>query len=204
MRAGQQSPSKGRKFPAEPLTAGEARALIGAPSRRAPTGIRNRALMMLMYRTGLRISEALALKPSDVNADRGTVRVLHGKNDRDRTVGIDDGALAVLQLWLERRRSLGFRNGPLFCTLDGKPVSAGYVRDMLKRMARRAGIDKRVHPHCLRHTHAAELAAEGVPVNVIQQQLGHMWLATTDIYLRHIAPADVIAVGRNRPWAETP
>jgi integrase len=60
--------------------------------------------------------------------------------------------------------------------------------------------DKRVHPHGLRHTHAAELVAEGVPVNVIQKQLGHVSLATTDIYLRHIAPADVIAMGRNREW----
>jgi site-specific recombinase XerD len=72
---------------------------------------------------------------------------------------------------------------------------------MVKRRAARAEITKRVHPHALRHTHAAELVAEGVPVNVIQKQLGHVSLATTDVYLRHIAPADVIAMGRQREWS---
>jgi site-specific recombinase XerD len=202
MRAGEVSPNKGKRFPGEALTPAEIRALLAAPSRRAPTGIRNRALMVVMYRTGLRISEALALRPSDINAERGTVRVLHGKGDQARTVAIDDGAVAVVQLWLDTRRRLGFRNGPLFCTLDGKRVSATYVRSMMGRMKARAGIDKRVHPHGLRHTHAAELAAEGVPVNVIQKQLGHAWLSTTAVYLDHIAPGDVIAMGRGRTWAE--
>jgi site-specific recombinase XerD len=88
----------------------------------------------------------------------------------------------------------------LFCTLQGTPLSANQVRQMCKRRAAKADIDKRVHPHGLRHTHAAELVAEGVPVNVIQKQLGHISLATTDVYLRHIAPADVIAMGRKREW----
>ena len=69
------------------------------------------------------------------------------------------------------------------------------------RLARRAGVEKRVHSHGLRHAHAAELAAEGVPVNVVQQQLGHGSLATTDRYLRHIAPAERIAAMRAREWA---
>jgi site-specific recombinase XerD len=78
-------------------------------------------------------------------------------------------------------------------------MSDVYVRNMLHRIGHKAGIDKRVHPHGLRHSHAAELAAEGVPVNVIQAQLGHSHLATTDVYLRHVAPAAVIEMGRNRP-----
>jgi site-specific recombinase XerD len=108
----------------------------------------------------------------------------------------------VIQLWLAERARLGV-NGrhKLFCTLTGGPLSANHVRQMVKRRAARAEITKRVHPHALRHTHAAELVAEGVPVNVIQKQLGHVSLATTDIYLRHIAPADVIAMGSNREWS---
>lgn len=199
---GEAHPAKGRRFPAEVLTPGEARSILAQCSLNAPTGIRNRALLTVMYRGGLRISEALALKPSDVDYARGSVRVLHGKGDRSRVVGLDDGALAVIQRWADRRRELGIRGRVLFCTLAGGPLSDRYVRDMLNRKARDAGIEKRVHPHGLRHTHAAELVAEGVPVNVIQKQLGHAWLATTDVYLRHVAPGDVIAVGRGRTWSD--
>jgi site-specific recombinase XerD len=156
----------------------------------------------VLYRTGLRITEALSLRPADVNAERGTIRVLHGKGDKARTVGLDPGAMAVLLRWMDRRAACGFRNGPLFCTLAGTPVLSGYVRDMLKRLAARAGLEKRVHPHGLRHTHAAELVNEGAPMNVIREQLGHSSLATTDRYLRNVAPADVIAFGRGREWAE--
>jgi len=194
----------GRKLPAEPLTKDEVRALLAQCSRRAPTGVRDRALITVMYRAGLRLEEALALKPADIDAANGIVRVLHGKGDRARPVGIDDGALAVVQLWVDERKRLGLKNGKLFCTLAGKPLSDSQVRQMVRRRAANAGITKRVHPHGLRHTHAAELAAEGVPVNVIQAQLGHTSLATTDIYLRHIAPADVIALGRSRHWQDAP
>ena len=89
---------------------------------------------------------------------------------------------------------------PLFCTLRGGAVAASYVRELLPRMASRAGIDKRVHPHGLRHTHAAELAAEGVPLNVIQRQLGRSNAATTSRYLDHIAPQQVIETMRGREW----
>jgi site-specific recombinase XerD len=126
---------------------------------------------------------------------------LYGKGDHNRSVAIDDGAVAVLQLWLAERAKLRVNGRQrLFCTLQGGALSANQVRQMVKRRAAKAEITKRVHPHALRHTHAAELVAEGVPVNVIQKQLGHVSLATTDIYLRHIAPADVIAMGRKREW----
>ena len=199
------SPRKDRKYPAEVLTEDEVSALLRRCSPTAPTGVRNRALIMAMYRCGLRISEALDLKPSDVNVDRATVRVLDGKGHKPRTVSIDDGALAFVQRWMDVRAQLkrdrGWTNGPLFCTLDNGPIHPTYVRVMLKRNADRAGVDKQVRPHGLRHSHAAELVAEGVPVNVIRDQLGHANLSVTDRYLRNIAPADVIAMGRNRkPW----
>jgi site-specific recombinase XerD len=186
-------PNKGRRFPPEIVTAGEALQLIRAPSNRAPTGIRNRALLVVMYRGGLRIGEALALKPADVDCRAGTVRVMHGKGDRSRVVGLDPGAMAVLEPWMERRAQLGIRTRALFCTLDGSPLDPSYVRKLLARLAGKAGIEKRVNPHALRHSHAAELAAEGVPVNVIQGQLGHANLAVTDRYLRHVLPVDQVA-----------
>ena len=191
---------KPRKYPAETLTAPEVAALLRQCSTTAPTGIRNRGLITVMYRAGLRINEALALKVSDVNPAVGTIRVLHGKGDKSRTVSIDDGGMALVQRWIDKRAALGHRHGPLFCTLAKGKLNDVYVRNMMHRIGAKAGIEKRVHPHGLRHSHAAELAAEGVPVNVIQQQLGHTHLSTTDIYLRHVAPADVIALGRSRHW----
>jgi site-specific recombinase XerD len=201
-KQGLSPPNKGHRYPAEPLTPGEVSLLLRGCSLRAPTGIRNRALIAVMYRAGLRVSEALALRPTDVNTTDGTLRVLHGKGDKSRTVGLDAAALDTVARWMDKRREYGFRNGPLFCTLAGAPMSAGYVRDMLKRQCAKAGIEKRVHPHGLRHTHAAELVREGVPINVIRDQLGHSSLAVTDRYLRNVAPADLIALGKSRTWAE--
>jgi site-specific recombinase XerD len=202
MASNHQAPAnKGESYPPEPLEAEEVRALMAACSRRAPTGIRNRALITVLWRGGLRISEALALEPKDLDRKEGAIRVLHGKGDRSRTVGLDPEAFALVELWLERRRSLGI-NGHrrVFCTLAGSPLSTAYVRALLPRLARKAVIEKRVHAHGLRHTHAAELAREGVRMNVIQAQLGHSSLATTDRYIRHIEPQEVIETMRARKW----
>lgn len=201
-RKGEPPPNKGRKFPAEILTPAEVSAILAECSRTAPTGIRDRALITVLYRAGLRIGEALALKPADIDPREGTVRVLHGKGDKSRTVGIGDGALAVLQLWLDTRRQRGLRCRYLFCTLGGTPLSQDAVRAMLRRRKEKAGVHKRVHPHGMRHTHAAELRKRGVDVVTIQHQLGHTSLAVTDVYLRDIAPADVIALGRSDTWTD--
>jgi len=193
--------NRGRKLPPEVLTADEVKTLLGACSTRAPTGIRNRALITILYRGLLRIDEALALRPKDVNRDAGTVRVLHGKGDKSRTVGLDDGAWAVLEVWLERRTALGM-NGkhPLFCNLKGKRLLPSYCRALFSRLAEKTGIDKRVHPHGLRHTGAAEMRAEGIDMGVISKQLGHASIATTSRYLDHIAPAVVVEAVRRRRW----
>jgi site-specific recombinase XerD len=192
---------RSRKRPAEVLTPEEVRAVIGACSSRAPTGIRNRALIASMWRCGLRVGEALALEPRDVDLDAGTLRIRHGKGDRSRTVGLDGQAQALIARWLERRQRLGV-NGRrrLFCKLDGGPLDQSYVRHLLRRLAGKAGIDKRVHPHGLRHTYSAELAREGVPMNVLRDALGHSTLATTDRYLRDVAPIHVIETMRRREW----
>ncbi len=189
---------KGQTFPSEILSPTEARALLHAPSDRAPTGLRNRALIAVMYGAGLRLAEAIALKPADVDLDNADIRVLHGKGDKARTAGIDQGALVHLARWVDARRGLKLRNGPLLCTLDGKPLSPRYVRAMLTRMAERAGVEKRVHPHGLRHTHAAELEREGFTVSEIQQQLGHTSLQTTAVYLNHISLSARVAKLRDR------
>jgi site-specific recombinase XerD len=159
---------------------------------RAPTGIRNRALITLLYRSGLRISEALALKPANVDLAGCTARVLHGKGDVATVRGFHPTAADSLARWLDVRKTLGLKNGPLFCTLDGGPLSDRYVRDLLKRLAARAGIDKRVHPHGMRHTYADELRRSGVDVVTISKLLGHSSIAVTSRYLDHLSNAGAI------------
>jgi site-specific recombinase XerD len=193
--------NKGRKFPAEPLTADEVKRLINACSRRAPSGIRNRALLVVLYRAGLRVSEALGLMPKDCSIEAGSLRVLKGKGRTARTVGLDAGAFSVLQLWLERRKQLGLDGrSPVFCTLQGELLQTAYVRSMVRRLGKKAGIEKRCHPHGLRHSHAFELANEGVPMHVIQAQLGHANVSVTSRYVAHLNPSAVVAVIHGREW----
>ena len=204
----------GRKRPVEILTDEEMRQLLAQCSRRAPTGIRDRALLLLMYKTGLRVEEALDLKPADIDHRQGSVRVLHGKWDRARTVGVDDGTLAVVELWEASRKDLGINGrSTLFCTLQGGKLSPEQVRQMMKRRADNANkraekagkdpvITKRVHPHALRHTYASQMADEGVPVHQIQKLLGHSHLATTALYIEQVNPTKLIEIGRGRTWQE--
>ncbi len=200
-RAGRPAATKGRRFPPEPLTVAEVERLKAACSRRAPTGIRNRALVDLLARTGLRVSEALALRPVDINLEQAEVTVLHGKGDRHRVCGILGGGAAELELWFEARRRLGLaRASTVFCTLEGRPLQASYVRALLPRLAARAGIAKRVHPHGLRHSHATELVRRGVPLHMIQAQLGHANIAGTSRYIARIAPAELVATLARIDW----
>jgi site-specific recombinase XerD len=198
---GREPANKGKKYPAEILTLVEIRALFDQISITSSIGLRNRALITVLYRAGLRHAEALGLYPKDVDLTAGSITVLHGKGDTRRTVGIDPGACEVIRIWMDRRRQLGF--GPavtLFSTLQGRQMKQSYIKELLPKLARDAGIQKRVHAHGLRHTHAYELMMEGVEMPVIQRQLGHVSLATTSIYLNHIAPKQVIDTMRKREW----
>jgi site-specific recombinase XerD len=163
--------------------------------------LRNRAFITVLYRTGMRCSEALKLEPKDVDFHGYSVRILHGKGSRARTVGIDPAALDIIRQWMDERERRGFSHDqPLFCTRTGKPMSGSYVRQQIKRLGIKAGIARRVHAHGLRHTHAFELMMEGIPIGIIQRQLGHASLATTDTYLAHIAPKHVIDAISARAW----
>jgi len=201
-RRGQSPANKNKTYPAEVLTPDEVRSLLAQCSTTSSYGLRHLALITLLYRTGLRLSEALALALKDVDVGTGSVTVLHGKGDRRRTVGIDPGGIGVVETWVERRGVLDIpAEALLFCTLRGAPMNPSTVRALLPRLARDAGIAKRVHAHGLRHTHAYELMMEGLPMGIIQRQLGHLSLATTDTYLAHIAPKEVIEAIGKRVWA---
>lgn len=199
----------GRKYPAEPLTPDEAQALVDAIPGRGPLAVRNRALVALLWRSGLRVSEALALRPADVDERAGTVRVREGKGRKDRVAVIDSRALGYLRAWTEVRKGLGL-NGrqPLFCSVGsgstrrpGEPVDPSYVRRLLPKLGERAGIEKRVHAHGLRHTMATEMVERGLPLHVIAGQLGHSSTATTDTYLAKLMPSERIAAMRAAGWA---
>lgn len=192
--------NRGQTFPPEVLSRDEVSRLIAACSG-GPIGIRNRALIAVLYRSGLRITETLALLLKDIDLDGGAIRVLHGKGNRSRTVGIDAAACAMVGQWIAVRASLGVpRNSTLFCMADGRRLESSYVRVMLPRLGRRAGIEKRVHAHGLRHTHAAELRTECVDIGIISKQLGHRSIATTARYLDHVAPLAVVEAMRARAW----
>lgn len=192
--------NRGQTLAPEVLTPAELLAVLGA-NNKGLTGVRNRALIVVGWRAGLRISEALALKVGDLNREQQTVRILHGKGDKARTVGLDASAWAMVDQWIVARQSAGILpTAPLFCTGDGGKLADRYVRELLPRLARDAGINKRCHYHGLRHTMAFELASEGVPMHIIQQQLGHSNLAVTSRYISHLNPAETIGRMKSRQW----
>lgn len=185
----------------ELLTPDEAAALVHASSSRAPTGLRNRALVAIMYRSGLRPGEALALLPGDLDLVAGTVVVPPRKGGRRRTTGVDATTRELIAAWSARRAERGIGDdAPLFCTLAGEPIKAAYVRELLPRLARRAQIRKRVHPLALRYANAAELAEEGMPASMIDRHLGVAPTGASRRYRRPVSEADVAAAVAARRW----
>jgi site-specific recombinase XerD len=198
--AGRPPRNKGQRYPADPPTVEE----IISVMRHAGDGRhgdRLRALIVVLWRAGLRIQEALALAEHDLDPRRGSVLVRNGKGGRRREIGMDGWAWEQLRPWLEERVELPV--GPLFCVIDGptRGWCAANVRVEFRRVAAQAGVRRRFAPHQLRHAHAVELAREGVPLNVIQRQLGHANLGTTSIYLQGIDTEEIIAAvhGRRAP-----
>lgn len=164
------------------MTREEALALIAQASTRAPTGVRDRAFLRLLYRSGLRCGEGLNLKVRDVDLRRNELRVWQGKGGRDRRVWTDEVTIEYLTRWKDiRPRSEWF-----FCTLKGGQLDPGHMRAMVARRGQKAGISIRCHPHLLRHTFATELLEDGYSIIEVQKLLGHAYLSTTAIYL-HVA-----------------
>jgi len=191
--AGRPPRNKGLRYPADPPRVEE----IVAVMRHAGPGIhgnRLRGLIVVLWRSGLRIAEALDRAESDLDERRGALLVRHGKGGKRREVGMDDWGWEQLRPWATARTELPV--GHLFCIIDGptrgRPWATGAVRTQLRRVAVQAGVRRRFAPHQLRHAHAVEMAREGVPLNVIQRQLGHTDLGVTSVYLRGIDNAEII------------
>ena len=200
--AGRPPRNKGLRYPADPPRVEE----IIAVMRHAGPGVhgdRTRGLIVVLWRSGLRIAEALDLRESDLDERRGALLVRHGKGGKRREVGMDDWGWEQLRPWMTRRAQLPV--GRLFCVIEGPTCERrwvpGAVRTHLRRLAVEAGVRRRFAPHQLRHAHAVEMAREGVPLNVIQRQLGHTDLGVTSVYLQGIDNAEIINTihGRTAP-----
>lgn len=191
-------------FPAFPLEPSQALALTRAPNTRRRSGMRDRAFLTVLWRCGLRNEEARSLQVSHiVHEPERVVRVMNPKGSLrgkpPRNVGLDDQTWERIQEWLAVR---GDHAGFLFDTESGKKLDGKNMRLMIGRRAKTAGIDRRVHPHCLRHTYASELYHEGVGMVDIMNQLGHSSLQTTATYLQRIGCSESVVITRARRFRE--
>jgi site-specific recombinase XerD len=190
-----------RALDADLLSHEEIDRLLRACSKRAPTGRRNAALIALLWRCGLRLGEALALSVKDVDLQEFTVTVQRGKGGKRRVVGLDLGTALMIDKWNVSRKKLGIGNhAPLFCTLGSGKIDQSYIRHLLPRLAKKAGIESRVHAHALRHRMAVDLIKEGADLLTVRDLLGHSSAATTQTYLSRIGASDAVEFARRREW----
>ena len=163
-RRGQPPRNKDMRYPADPPTVEEIVLVLRHAGDRAH-GLRLRGLIVAMWRSGLRISETLALTESDLDADRGAILVRHGKGDKRRDLGMDQWGWELLRPWLAYRVQIAV--GPLSCVIDGhtrgRPLTTTSVRQQLRRTAAKAAVRRRFAPHQLRHAHAVEWPARACP-----------------------------------------
>lgn len=190
---GRKPRNAGQRYPADPPGIAEiVQVMKACPD--TLSGQRTRALIILLWRSGLRISEALALHEHDLNEREGSILVRRGKGDKRRLAGMDDFGWHELRPWLEARRELPI--GPVFPIVSGPTIGRAWcpsgARTALKRAAEHSGVRRRIHPHGFRHAFACELAREGVPLHLIQRTLGHANPGITAIYLQGISGVEVL------------
>lgn len=184
--------NKGRQYPPDPPTVEEIGRLIrSCPDD--PYGLRRKTLIIFLWRAGLRIGEALALKESDLGRDSHAVIVRNGKGGKRRISGMDEWAWAQIEPWLDFRKTLPV--GELICNIQGVTAGRAWRHTAARREIHKAtsalGIRRRIAPHQLRHAHACELVRDGVRLDILQRQLGHSNLAITTTYLEGISPVEV-------------
>jgi len=180
-------PKTPQPAPRDVLSVAEVRRLVGAIDRSTPLGLRDRALLELLYATGLRRSEALSLTFSDLNTEEREVAVV-GKGDKPRVLPVTRSAWLALEVYLElgRPKLVTHRTEPyrVFIGCRGQTFTKAGILKLLRKLVKRAGIKKNVTPHTLRRTFATHLLKNGVNLREIQVLLGHANLNTTAVYLR--------------------
>ena len=162
------------------LEPGEVQNLLKQPNRRYITGIRNKAIILVMLNMGLRVSEITDLKPGSINLTNRKLRIINGKGGVDRDLVIPAGIEETLRQW-KGRKPKGTKY--FFTTIKGGQLSNRYLCDMIKRYGRKAKIDKIISPHTLRHTFATEYYRQTKDIETLRRILGHADIGTTTIYI---------------------
>jgi integrase/recombinase XerC len=177
------SPKLDRRLPSF-LSIDEITRILEAPDLTTPQGQRDRALLELLYASGLRVSELVKLNPEQVNLDTREVRVW-GKGAKERVVLMGEPAAGALTAYLGQdspRLPDEKRSRALFLNRYGERLTERSVQSLLEKYAKKVGIGKRVHPHMLRHTFATHLLDGGADLRVVQELLGHASLSSTQVY----------------------
>lgn len=175
-------PKLGQYLP-EVLSVEEVEAIMDSVDLRSPSGVRDRAILELLYGCGLRVSELCGLSISHVYLDEGFVRVV-GKGDKERLVPLGEPASDAFRAYLDVRPlpAQAAYQDTAFLNLRGTPLSRVSVFKMIKKQALLAGVDKEISPHSFRHSFATHLIAGGADLRVVQEMLGHESILTTEIY----------------------
>ena len=166
------------------LTLNEVKQLLEAPDPSTPQGLRDRALLELLYASGLRVSELTSLELGQINLDSNEIRVW-GKGSKERVVLMGSPAAEALRNYFEQGRPkllTAKRSSAIFLTRYGQRLPARSVQKILEHYTAKAGLKKRVHPHMLRHTFATHMLDGGADLRVVQELLGHEQLSSTQIY----------------------
>jgi integrase/recombinase XerD len=207
------SPKKERPLP-ETLSVEEVGQLLRAPREDSARGLRDRAFLELLYSSGLRVSELCALTLQQVNLEEGYLRVEAGKRNKDRMVPVGARAVEALQRYLDSARPALVRSrtgSAFFLSNRGGPLSRKTIWYWLRNYAEKAGIERPVKPHLLRHSFATHLLQNGADLRAIQEMLGHADIGTTEIYT-HVDGGTLAAVhdrfhprnrGQAAPWPRT-
>ncbi|HUN27246.1 MAG TPA: site-specific tyrosine recombinase XerD [Steroidobacteraceae bacterium] len=180
-------PKIGRSLP-KSLTEEEVESLLGAPQVSDPLGNRDRTMLEVLYATGLRVSELVNLRHTQVNLNQGVIRIL-GKGSRERLIPLGEEAMRWIREFSGGSRSeilLERQSEYVFPTRRGDRMTRQAFWHIIKRYARKAGVDKELSPHTLRHAFATHLLNHGADLRVVQMLLGHSDLSTTQIYT-HVA-----------------
>ena len=165
------------------LTIEEVEALLEAPDLTKKGELRDKAMLEVMYASGLRVSELINLEKHQLNMKRGVIKVM-GKGSKERKVPIGEFALEYVVKYIEEARNFnpGKDSKYLFLNREGKPISRVYFFKQVRKYAERAGINKVISPHTLRHSFATHLVEQGAELRAVQEMLGHSNIATTQIY----------------------
>jgi len=177
------SPKLAKRLP-DVLDYAEVERLLARPDPASPLGLRDRAMLELMYACGLRVSELLALSRKDLFFADGFIRCF-GKGSKERVIPVGAAAAKWVEQYLERGRPLlrkQYETEVLFLNNRGRPLSRMGFWKLLRNYAKKAGIKKRVHPHILRHSFATHLLEGGADLRSVQEMLGHADISTTQIY----------------------